>query len=171
MCDIIIREAKLKDITNIVVVKQQVWIDTYATDGVRSEFSEYVINEFTVDNEEALFNNPDIFTLVAEYNNHIVGLLQLNYSAEAPVSGVTYPEITVLYVLRRFCRQGIGVRLQNEAEKILKESGRGGYWLSVYSGNESAIRFYLREGHSDAGHIYFKMDGNSYENRIMVKQF
>ncbi len=171
MCNFTIREARFEDITNIVVVKQQVWIDTYATEGVRSEFSEYVISEFTVDNEKTLLNSDNMVTLVAESNNHIVGLLQLDYSAKAPVDGVNYPEITVLYVLSRFCGQGIGIMLLDGAKDILKRSGRRGYWLSVYSGNESAIRFYIREGHTDAGHIFFNMDGNDYENRIMVKQF
>ncbi|PKP34906.1 MAG: GNAT family N-acetyltransferase, partial [Bacteroidetes bacterium HGW-Bacteroidetes-15] len=82
-----------------------------------------------------------------------------------------FPEISVLYVLERFCGRGIGKLLLNETISSLKNINNKGVWLSVYHKNQKAINFYNKNGFKDIGKIYFEMSGNSYENRIMMCEF
>ncbi len=42
-----IREAVEEDCINLAVLSLQVWLDTYAIEGIRIEYSKYVISNFT----------------------------------------------------------------------------------------------------------------------------
>ncbi len=55
--NIIIRKAKLEDACNIVMLKIQVWLHTYATDGIEPEYAEYLNAEITKKKTEAIIVN------------------------------------------------------------------------------------------------------------------
>lgn len=167
---IIVRNAELGDVENLTVLKQQVWISTYAVDGIRTEFSSYVLSAFTPDNIKRILLSNDYLTLVAEQDNHIVGCVEMNLHPENSIAEVKgMPEITVLYVLERFCGMGVGQKLLNTAFDLLKDKGYASAWLSVLYSNERALKFYNKNGFKDVGEIFFEMDGNKYENRVMMR--
>lgn len=169
---LVIRKAELKDIENLTVLKQQVWIATYAVEGIRAEFANYVLSAFTTDNVQKLLLDSDTVVLVAEINNHIIGCVEVKLHPEdviAEVEGV--PEITVLYILERFCGNGVGQKLLEAALNLLSEKGYTSTWLSVLHTNERALRFYDKNSFKDVGKIYFEMDGNKYENRVLLRFF
>jgi len=168
MNNVIIRKATLNDALNLVVLKQQVWIATYATEGIRTEFSNYVLSEFTPEKIKQSILSSSKITFIAEIDNHIVGCVEIDYSTKCESSLITYPEITVLYVLECFCGKGIGKSLLNEAFLELKETGYTGAWLTVYYKNFRAITFYNKIGFKEHGSTFFEMEGNLYENKIMV---
>ena len=166
-----IREAQKTDILNLTVLKQQVWISTYAVDGIRTEFSEYVLSVFTPDNIEKSLSDKNMVTFIAENDNHMIGCVDISFSTKCPNEIVDAPEVTVLYVLERFCGQGIGKQLLDKVVEYLKSEGHQALWLTVYHDNKRAINFYNKLGFKDKGVDYFEMDGNKYENRVMVLGF
>lgn len=168
MKNVIIREAEIKDASNLCVLKQQVWIAAYAIEGIRTEFSDYVLNQFTLKNTQDSILNKTEYTLIAEIDNHIIACLEIVYNAIHPVSSEIAPEITVLYVLERFCGKRIGELLLKQAISHLKSLKHRHTWLTVYHENERAINFYNKQGFKHDGSTYFEMDGNKYENKIMV---
>ena len=42
-----IRKAVKEDCINLAVLSLEVWLDTYAIEGIRTEYSSYVITNFT----------------------------------------------------------------------------------------------------------------------------
>jgi diamine N-acetyltransferase len=167
-----IRIAVSSDMANLVVLKQQVWVATYAEEGIRAEFSDYLLTTFTLENEKALLENPLKKTLVAEQNGHLIGCAVIAFDEECPIP-VTgrIPEIAVLYVLERFTGMGLGKNLLDKALREIKQSGFDAAWLTVYHKNERAINFYKKYGFTDIGIAFFKMQGNQYENRVLINHF
>jgi hypothetical protein len=57
MNSINLRLANLDDATNLVVLKQQVWVSTYAIEGIQKEYSVYLLDIFTLENEKAILED------------------------------------------------------------------------------------------------------------------
>lgn len=172
MDSIIFRSATLDDTENLVILKQQVWVSTYAVEGIRKDFSDYLLATFTIENERKNLKNQQKFTLIAESKGHLIGCAEVDLNPNEFLPQIeNFPEISVLYVLERFCGKGIGKLLLNETISSLKNLNINGVWLSVYHKNQKAINFYNKNGFKDIGKMYFEMSGNSYENRIMKCEF
>jgi ribosomal protein S18 acetylase RimI-like enzyme len=170
MENIIIREADLMDVMNLSVLKQQVWIATYALEGIRNEFSVYVLTEFTPENvrKEVIDSNKLIY--IAEIDHHILGCVEIEFDSKCPVKSEKGPEISVLYVLERFTGMGIGQQLLDKAFMLCKELSIDSVWLTVYLKNERAINFYQKNKFRESGMTYFELVNNRYENRIMTRK-
>ncbi|MFO7977837.1 MAG: GNAT family N-acetyltransferase [Bacteroidales bacterium] len=164
-----LRRAVEDDAANLVVLKQQVWVATYAVDGIRSEFSEYLLGEFTLAHEIKSLEDPEKMTLVAERNGHLIACAVVVLQARLSIPEYKIlPEISVLYVLERFTGKGVGQLLMNHVVDVLKELGHDTVFLTVYHKNLRALEFYRHYGFIEAGHTYFEMGENSYENRVLI---
>lgn len=167
--EIVIREAELKDIENLTVLKQQVWIATYAKDGLRKDFSEYVLSEYTLKNilKSLVYINRK--TLIAEIDNHLIGCLELSFDSKCPIpSIINIPEISVLYILERFCSMGIGQKLLDEALLLLNKNNFKATWLTAYNKNNRALNFYRKNHFEMIGITHFEINENRYENNILL---
>jgi len=167
--EVLIRAAEISDVNNLTVLKQQVWIATYAVEGIRTEFSTYVLSEFTSDKLLETILDKNKILLIAEIDNHLVGCVEVNLRCDCPVDLVQdQPEIAVLYVLERYTGVGIGLKLLTEALSELKEKDFKAAWLTVYHKNERALKFYTKNNFRIVGITSFEMDGNQYENKVMM---
>lgn len=166
---LVIRKADINDIKNIAVLKQQVWISTYAVEGIRTEFSNYVLSEFTLKNIQETILDMNKMLLIAQIDNHIIGCVEIDLKSKCPIPlEQDYPEITVLYVLERFSGIGTGSKLLIKALSELKKMNFKSTWLTVYHENERAIKFYMKRDFKMIGVTDFEMDGNKYENKVML---
>ncbi len=152
---IIIRTAKYEDAGNIAALGQCVWIDTYATEGVRESLSKYVIAQFAPDSIRDLLASKKV--IVAEVAGHLVGYVVLN-------AGTAATEIDNLYVLPRFQRRGIGRTI---IAHISKEYSH--LWLSCWEQNQNALGFYTSIGFVEDGESFFDLDGELYRNIILTR--
>jgi ribosomal protein S18 acetylase RimI-like enzyme len=168
MDNLIIRPAEPEDVPNLTVLKQQVWIATYATEGIRTEFSRYVLDEFTEENTRRQTGDEQKLVLLAEMNDHLLGCIELSFNEVCPVEAVSGPEIAVLYVLERFCGKGIGKALLDQVVIKLKNAGYTNVWLTVYYKNENALGFYKRQNFTEIGKTWFNLGGNQYENKVLM---
>lgn len=170
MENISIRKSDLGDVSNLTVLKQQVWIATYAVEGIRTEFSDYVLSEFTTENIRKSIQDSNKLIYIAEIDKHIIGCVEIDFNAKCPVETKTGPEIAVLYILERFIGMGIGKILLDKSILFCKEMDFKTVWLTVYYKNERAINFYVKNRFKEAGNTYFEMGGNRYENKVMVRK-
>ena len=79
-------------------------------------------------------------------------------------------ELVRLYVQPAAQRAGLGRRLLRESELICEGSGSDILWLTVWSGNTRALAFYRALGYVDVGASTYTFQGNSYENRVMIRE-
>ncbi|MBP1631151.1 MAG: spermidine/spermine N(1)-acetyltransferase [Bacteroidetes bacterium] len=169
--EIIIRKAELFDIENITVLKQQVWVSTYAEKGITKEFSDYVLSEFSMYNTRKSILDIDRNLLIAEIENHLIGCIEISFASNYPIpSLVNIPEISVLYVLEKFCGMGVGQKLLEEALLILKKKHFTAAWLTAYHKNHKALSFYKKNHFEMIGITHFEMSENKYENTILIRE-
>ncbi|RXQ88473.1 GNAT family N-acetyltransferase [Ancylomarina salipaludis] len=165
-----IRQANIDDALNIKYLKTQVWLHTYATQGVCNEYTEYLDANFTVENCLKKIEDKSKFCLVAEQNGFLIAYCELDFTAISPENKQNIAEMTILYVSEHFHGQGIGKALIIEAEKRLASLGRYTYWLSCYIENKNAIEFYKYLGFKSSSSIFFTMNDNRYENLVFQKE-
>jgi ribosomal protein S18 acetylase RimI-like enzyme len=166
--DYVIRGAQPSDAAQLAVLATQVWLHTYARDGVSATIAEYVRKEITPEHYAALIQSSSARILVAESDSNLLGcaVLQLDqHSATAPDVSV---ELKTLYVQEHFIGKGIGATLLTGAEKMAESLARSGLWLTVNARNERALSFYSRHRYKKVGTTVFVLGGVGHENHVMA---
>jgi ribosomal protein S18 acetylase RimI-like enzyme len=165
-----IRSATASDASMIAALGMQVWLHTYATDGISPLIADYVLAEFTAGKIGALLDDPDVALLVAEIGGNLVGFVLIRFGSESR-QAKTSVEIERIYVQEHFHRRGIGTALmQGAQEESERRTGSRRVWLMVYIHNVDAIAFYLRHGFVRAGVGYFELGDERHENHLLVSE-
>ena len=169
--EILIRKVKPTDLKNLIVLKQQVWISTYATEGIIEEYASYVLSEFSIENVERSIIDKDKLTLIATNEGRIIGCAEILIKPVSPNPSVEpCPEIATLYVLERFQGLGVGKQLLTACIKFIREMNFEKTWLTVYFRNDKAIRFYHKQNFIHVGETDFQLGESKYTNHIMMKK-
>ena len=165
-----LRPAAKADATCIAVLAMQVWLDTYATQGIRRLIADEVLAAFAPQAIEALMARPHTAFFVAECDHHLVGMAQVTQgTAQALVPFQSQAELDRLYVQEPFTRQGVGSLLLAHAERWCESYGAQALWLTPWVHNVRALRFYEHCGYTDHGATYFEMGSERHENRVLAK--
>jgi diamine N-acetyltransferase len=155
----------------ISVLGSQVFLDTYAADGIRPQLAREVHEQLSVGKVEALLAAPARRFILAERAAHLIGFVQLTLDvAHTHVDCQRAVEIDRLYILERFTSQGIGSELLARAEALSAAAGAQGAWLTAWVGNARALRFYGRHGYRDVGASVYSFEGEHYENRVLARR-
>jgi ribosomal protein S18 acetylase RimI-like enzyme len=163
-----IRGARPSDAECLAALAVQVWLQTYATDGVSPTIAKYVAGDFTAARLGALIADSSRTVIVAEIGEHRVGYAVLGFRREAPRQESDV-ELETLYVQPNFARRGIGSMLLRSAEDNANERGRRrGLWLKTNAKNSHAIRFYEYHGYARAGLAYFELGDEKHENIVFI---
>ncbi len=163
------RPAVESDAIRLSVLFKQVYIQTYATEGVTNEFANFITRQFAVERMSDLIAKHPVCLIVAVYKNNLVGAVEIEYDKPCHIGEFTAPELNKLYILECFCGMGVGKGLMRYAEEYLHSLGYGRLWLWVYVLNKRAIAFYEKQGYECIGNAFFQMEQNSYENKVLVK--
>ena len=176
--DIMIRPATAEDALCIGVLGMQVFLDTYATEGIRNAianealqaFSPQAITRLLAEPGIALLAEPGIALLVAECNHHLVGFAQVKLNTgHAMIEAADVAELQRLYIQERFTGLGMGYRLLQAAEQRAALEGASLLWATVWDGNERALAFYPRRGYALLGAPTYTFQGEAHGNRLFGK--
>ncbi|WOG25697.1 GNAT family N-acetyltransferase [Endozoicomonas sp. 8E] len=162
-----IRIAETKDSSDIAALSIQVWLDTYAKQGIRKSISQYVLREFTEKNIERKLSSENQACFVAIEDGHLVGYLSLNVSAECPATGDEKPELDRLYIQESFTGKGVGSKLLQAALTFCSSVGLEQLWLTVFHENTRALKFYEKHGFKEIGLTYFEFENEKHENYVL----
>lgn len=166
-----IRAAAPKDALCLSVLGTQVFLDTYATQGIRPLIAREVLELFSIDAISALLSSPSIEIIVAEQDGHLIGFAQLTDGAgHELVPFAPAVELNRLYVQERFTSKGIGRALLQRAEATAAARGARALWLTAWVGNPRALAFYARQGYKELGASLYVYEDEDYETRIFVKE-
>lgn len=164
----IIREGVPSDAERLAVLATQVWLHTYATDGVSRVIARYVLSELSVNKFQACLLRESSTVLVAEVSENILGYAVVNFGVPCP-SGSPTVEVASLYVQEHFARKGIGSSLLFESQRVAcRRTGNSAIWLMVNAENWRAIAFYEKHGFRKTGTAYFELGGEKHENHVLV---
>lgn len=165
-----IRRGKTSDAAAISALAIQVFLDTYATEGVRPDLA---VEAFTVYSEQkflARLQEPERCFLLAVREDGLLGFAEL-LAGVYPVPGCeeTGSELVRLYVQPRAQRQNIGQRLLQKAERVAQELAANSLWFTVWEKNTQALAFYTRQGFTVVGETIYQFQDHTYGNKILFK--
>ena len=156
------------DAERLAALGIQVWLHTYATQGISQEIASYVLAEFTAAKMSALLANDSALVLVAELEDNIVGYAVVNIGAVCQCNPSVRVELVTLYIQEHFARQGLGSSLLDRAEQLARQRMGSALWLKVNARNLSAIEFYASHGYTKVGTAYFELGGARHENHVLI---
>ncbi len=156
-----IRLAKEHDCINLAALSLDVWLKTYAADGIRTESSHYALSGFTKDYFKGVLKNSNYRLLVFVDGIYLRGYALVNLESvfETPDNGF---EIEKLYVHGPFQGKGVGKSLLMEIKARYGER----FWLYTWIHNKS-IAFYKKLGFKDIGIYEFKLGDETIENSVL----
>jgi ornithine cyclodeaminase/alanine dehydrogenase len=162
-----LRAARLEDAPRIAALASAVWVGTYATEGVTSTIAEYVLGEFTPERIERQLGHPGRHAWIAEDGAGVVGYADLQLDQATPELGsVRQAEVLHVYVHERHTRRGVGSRLLRACCDHAFDAGCEAVWLTVWSENARAHRFYENSGWDWCGDTEFRLGGVAHANRV-----
>ena len=146
------RDAVADDALCIAVLGTQVYLDTYATEGIRPAIAREVHEVLSTEAVTAALSAPAARFIVAERDGHLVGFAHLDLdAAHASVPAARPAKLHRLYVQERFTGAGLGSALLARAEERVSTEGATALWLTAWIGNARALAFYPRRGYADVG--------------------
>jgi diamine N-acetyltransferase len=164
-----VRPAVATDAHALAALAIQVWLDTYATDGVNDLLGRHVLDAFTPSGFAALAQDPAAALLVAQNDAHLVGYALLRFNAEQALAPASNTELCTLYVQERFTRTGIGTALLGQARTAVRQrTGADSLWLAVNTRNRRACRFYEKHGFNLKGQTWFTLGEDRHENHVLA---
>ncbi len=150
----------------------QVFLDTYATAGIRPDIAREALSTCGVEAVRHRLEKIDSHFIVAERNVHLVGFAELEIGGAVPdVSLAGGVEIVKLYVQRHFKRLGVGATLLRQAESTAAANAATCLWLTAWAENTDALRFYAAQGFVDIGETEHVFEDKSFENRLLARRF
>lgn len=166
-----LRAATPKDAVTIAALSVQVFLDTYATEGIRPDLALEAFTHYSAEAFAVRLAESSRRLLVSERNHGLLGFAEIVLSAlPAPAGPMVGAELVRLYVQPQAQGLGIGRELMRAAESAASNGGLTCLWLTAWEGNHRARGFYEALGYIDIGATTYTFQGNSYGNRILAKK-
>jgi len=166
------RTAVEPDALSLSVLATQVFLDTYATQGVRRAVAREVRHFLSEEAFAELLTQPRHSLLIAEREDHLLGFAHLTHGQTHALlpSEARAAELNRLYVQRPLLGKGIGKELLARAETLAAGEGAEILWLTAWTGNAHALRFYEAQGYQDVGSSIYTFEDDTYETRVFLKR-
>jgi ribosomal protein S18 acetylase RimI-like enzyme len=166
-----IRLGSADDAVCVAALATQVFLDAYATDGVRPDLAREAFREYCEAAFAARLAEPERRFILATQADALLGFAEMRGSDLAsPIPAICGAELDRLYVQPRAQRSGTGRALIQEAERIASMLPASWLWLTVWDGNAGALAFYRQMGYADSGATTYLLEGKTYGNRVLGKQ-
>ena len=137
----------------------------------QDDLNTYLETTFSVAKILRSFQKAENIFYLAYVNDLPVGYAKLKLNSTFDFSTNTKgSQLQKLYVLQDFLSMKIGSKLQSKMIQKSKDSGAETIWLSVYKGNEKAIRFYLKNDFHSIGEHDFQIGSQNFEFLAMEKK-
>lgn len=167
--DFIYRRAAPADALPLSTLATQVFLDTYATQGINKALAREAVTVYSTEVFERRLRDATVELWMIEAGGYTVGFVDIAFATSCPVPGVRGAEVFRLYVQRPFLRRGLGRALMAKAEASARARGLDAIWLTAWAGNQAALGFYQSLGFRDVGATEYVIDGVGYENRVLCK--
>lgn len=170
MRDATFRLAAAVDAPTVSALALQVFLDTYAREGVSRSVAGEAHELLSPGAVAASLARASSTFVLAERDGRLLGFAQLAFpSRHLLVPHENAAELVRLYVQERSTGQGLGRALLEHAEAEAIVRGASTLWLSVWARNPRALAFYERCGCAYAGPSTYAWRDDVYETRVYAK--
>ncbi len=165
-----IRRATSDDAPALAALGRVTFIDAFGHLYTPEDLQAFIDDSHSVDAYARVLANPDYALWVAERDGVAIGYAQagpcgLPHEEVRPDDG----ELKRLYLLKSEHNGGIGAALLDQALAWLERDGPRTLWISVWSENFGAQRFYERRGFRFAGEYDFLV-GQQRDREFMYRR-
>jgi ribosomal protein S18 acetylase RimI-like enzyme len=162
------RDATAADLPAIDRVFRQSFCDTFAHLYAAEDLDAF-LGKFTTEAWAEEFDDTRYRFRVAEADGEIVGYLKLGPSALPYETTARAIELRQLYVLKERHGTGLAAALTDWGIAEATRQGNEELYLTVYTDNHRAKRFYERYGFEEVGRYDFMVGNHADEDIIMRK--
>jgi ribosomal protein S18 acetylase RimI-like enzyme len=163
-----IRKAGVEDAGILSVLATEVWLDTYATEGISLAFGTHLLEEYSPRAFNQALLDESIHIFVYTDGSFAKGYMKLITEPAALDLRYGTMEVATLYVRRHHKRQGIGKELLRVAMDVAVEAGHQNMYLTVHHANRDALAFYETHGFQQAGDFVFEFGGIQVPNIVLA---
>jgi len=168
--DILVRHAGEADALCLHALATQVFLDTYATEGIREAIAREAQQGLSVAAFLGQIADPSVRVLLAERRGFLVAFASVRLGAtHALLPEGRAAELSRLYVQSPFSRRGIGTLLLRRVEALARAAGASTLWLTAWVGNTRALAFYARQGYEELGSTDHEFENEHFENRLFAR--
>jgi ribosomal protein S18 acetylase RimI-like enzyme len=169
--DFVLRLATPADAVTVSALSIQVFLDTYATGGVRADVAREAFEHYSVEAFARRLGEAERTFILAEAGAGLLGYAEALLSPlVAPGSACSGAQLVRLYVQPAAQRVGIGRTLLLRMEQAVLAAVIPSVWLTVWEGNSNARAFYSHMGYADVGVTKYSFEGHTYVNRVVAKR-
>lgn len=164
-----LRAASVDDAEGIAALATQVFLDTYATEGIRPDLAREAFSEYSVEAFTSRLREPGRDFIVAELGIGVIGFAEVQtLPARTPVGELSGAQLVRLYVQPAAQGSGAGKALLHSAERLAAGHSKL-LWLTAWEKNERALAFYAYLGYRDIGADTYTFEGRTYGTRVLAK--
>jgi diamine N-acetyltransferase len=168
--EIQIVEVVLEDLLLLQEISKRTFYDSFAALNTAENMKFHLANHFTEEKLTAEMINPDSTFFFAICEGMAVGYLKVNQGdAQTVLPNVQGVEIERIYVDQLYKSVGIGKAFILKAIEWASAVHAKYIWLGVWEHNESAIRFYEKNGFEKFSKHIFKLGDDEQTDLLMKK--
>lgn len=142
--------------------------ETFRHTTTAADMAAHLAKSYSEAKQGAELADAGMVTIVAETNGVLAGFAQVRRGPDAPLPMEDPVELYRFYVDRPWHGQGLAQQLMEQVRAAARELGGRTMWLSVWSGNERAKKFYAREQFVDRAETVFWLGSDRQVDRIFV---
>ncbi|HEX8287876.1 MAG TPA: GNAT family N-acetyltransferase [Pyrinomonadaceae bacterium] len=163
-----IRPADVFDTNIICALGVTTFYEAYFEQDDSDDLANYVMESFDREKIETDLNDRNSTFFIAELNGRAVGYAKLRENSEVEcLKNENAIELQRIYILERVKGQGVGVELLNRCAETARAKGYETIWLSVWTENPSAVKFYEKFGFAIVGEVQFPYGKTVGTNHVM----
>ena len=154
----------------LTILMRQAFEEAYADRIQPNDLNSHMETHFNEENQRKELENPLLDTFLAMTDKQPIGYAQWVQTlypecvkAERPV------QMQRFYVLKQYWGAGIADQLMKTCLTHLSDTSYTDIWLSCWSENERALKFYRRWGFRSAGEAPFLVGSDLQTDYIMVR--
>jgi len=168
--EITVKQATSEDVPVLSTIAQLTFPLAGPLNSSKKEIAKYITENLNESVFQKLVESDEVFVACAQSGNELVGFIVMKYRSSHPNNAdlENSAELQRLYVLPKYHGTKSSKLLVSEALKECSEKGIDAIWLSVYSGNSRAKKFYSKFGFQEIGTTHFKMGNEKHLDIIMV---
>jgi diamine N-acetyltransferase len=169
MSSVTIRRAAPSDASALAELAARTFAETFAADNNPEDLSAHLRTYYGVAQQSAELADPDVISLLAYWNQELVGFAQVRRkSAPSCVVEESPIELHRFYVTRSAQGRGVAAPLMLEARAAAEELGGRHLWLGVWERNPRAIAFYVKSGFAKVGSHEFIVGSDRQTDWVFI---
>lgn len=166
-----IKAFNLSEVEVLAQLSQQTFIESHGHSARQDDIKHYIAKHFNTNTLTEALINPKIQFNKVLIDNQLAGYSKLILNSSPPHTQLlSMAKFERLYLLKPYYGLGLGESLLTKNITLAKQHDQRGLWLFVWTENEKAYKFYLKNGFKIIGKHDFKISTNhSNPNFVMLK--